>query len=195
MMRGRPDVEEGLKSALGRLGLGQLLAATAALEYTAVHAHRHHEATQPPALGSLRKAGVAQARPQLVQGVAEQPPVSQELAGQQLALCCRVAEREAVGARRGVKLLEERVGEVRLIRGALGNWTKDLRASSAAFIFAFFFVGPVPSNVSPFTSTAMEKTGAWTGPVWDTMRYCRPGRSSLSCTKAFFGDSDQDSFL
>ena len=79
--------------------------------------------------------------------------------------------------------------------GALGNWTKDLRASSAALILAFFFVGPVPSKVSPFTSTAMEKTGAWTGPVCDTMRYCKPGRSSLSCTKAFFGASDQDSFL
>lgn len=75
----------------------------------------------------------------------------------------------------------------------LGNCTKDLRASSAARILAFFLVGPVPSKVSPFTSTATAKTGACTGPVCDTVRYCSPGRSSCSCTKAFLGATDHDS--
>lgn len=62
-----PDVEEGLKSTLGCLVLGQLLAATAALEYPPVHAHRHHKATQPSAFGLFGKAGVSQARPELIE--------------------------------------------------------------------------------------------------------------------------------
>lgn len=139
---GRPDVEEGLKSILGCLILGQLLAAAIALENPPVHTHSHHKAAQSSAFGSLRKTGVAQARPQLiehshgalrglglldnstepllrlhhqVQGVAQQPPVSEQLAGKQLAFGFRVAEREAVGARRRLKLLKERVGEVGLV--------------------------------------------------------------------------------
>lgn len=137
-----PDVEEGLKSALGRLRLGKFLAATAALEYPPVHAHRHHEAPRPPPLSSLRQTGVAQARPELieqrhgtlrllglrddptepllglhheVQRVAEQPSMPQQLARQQIALARRIAEREAIRARRRLKLLEERVGEVGLV--------------------------------------------------------------------------------
>lgn len=44
---GQPDVEEGLQGGLRRLALGQLLAASRALERPAVHAHGHDEAAGP----------------------------------------------------------------------------------------------------------------------------------------------------
>lgn len=45
--------------------------------------------------------------------------------------------------------------------------------------------GPEASNVVPSTSTAIVKTGTWTGPVWDTSLYCRPGFSWFSLIRAF----------
>lgn len=78
---------------------------------------------------------------------------------------------------------------------ALGNWTKERSAFSAALSLAFFFVGPVPSKRCPLTSTLMAKTGACTGPVWDRSLYWRPGLISFSCMSAFFGNMGPGAFL
>lgn len=45
--------------------------------------------------------------------------------------------------------------------------------------------GPEASKVLPSTSTAIVKTGTWTGPVWDISLYWRPGFSWLSLIRAF----------
>ena len=62
----QPNVEEGLQGGLGGLALGQLLAASRALERPPVHADCHDEALGAPLL-RLREAHVAQAGAQLVQ--------------------------------------------------------------------------------------------------------------------------------
>lgn len=78
---------------------------------------------------------------------------------------------------------------------ALGNWTKERKAFSAALSLAFFLVGPEPSKSCPFTSTVIAKTGAWTGPVCDTSLYWSPGLISFSCMRAFLGRTGPGTFL
>lgn len=70
------------------------------------------------------------------------------------------------------------------------GWGGGVTASltlTATCSLAVFLEEPEASYTLPSRSTDMVKTGAWTGPDWDSRRYCSPGRIWLSRIRAFMG--------